>query len=398
MSRNVFFSPSKANNFYLPSQNREVNKPELKPFQYKPTTSEVYDKSKPFSEVTQKLRSDSSLNSLGLPKVKESLSQNPKIGLYRAAEAQYTKKSPQFNGKLQPIAENNFNKAEVKQYNSPVYFEGKKKNISPELVSENGVIDGLYNNQTNYTNKIKKLERVQEMRQKAFEGSVYSSTKAKDDQLNSLIEKRIKERNLIEEKMEAEKKFKIQQQKMELNSFIKDQMAENPKNAELVKKQDSGSWERIKIIEEMRKKKQSVPEKVESGGAFEQNTLKFFGCDVEENELPGSSTFKYDIEASKLSPIRFGKTNIRNTTYNPITDSVNTYDSSRNNVRGLGSKKSDGLPTKVNELSPPKNTEYYSNRTKGYEITNPLTGEIKKVEKMLVTGVEEGSRFRFVIK
>lgn len=398
MSRNVFFSPSKANNFYLPSQNREVNKSESKPFQYKPATSEVFDKSKPFSEVAQKLRSDSSLTSLGVPKIKESLSQNPKLGLYRAAEAQYSKKSPQFNGKLQPIAENKFSKAETKQFSSPVYFEGGKKNLSPEPVSENGVIDGLYNNQANYANKIKKLERVQEMRQKAFEGSVYSSTKAKDDQLNSLIEKRIKERNLIEERMEAEKKLKAQQQKIELNSFIKDQMAENPKNGEPGKKQDPESWERIKLIEEMRKKKQTVPEKVENGGAFEQNTLKFFGCEVEENELPGSSTFKFDVDPNKLSPIRFGKTNIRNSTYNPITDSVNTYDSARNNVRGLGSKKSDGLPSKVNELSPPKNSEYFSNRNKGYEITNPLTGEIKKVEKMLVSGIEEGSRFRFVIK
>ena len=256
---------------------------------------------------------------------------------------------------------------------------------------------------------------MQQLRSKAFEESVFNSAKAKQDQLDSLIEKRIQERNLIEERLENQKKFRVQMQKKELRNYIEDQIAEKGQDpvksfgsnvgasASPVKKIDP--WQNLQMIEEMRKNEKKVEkvekiEKVEENKGIEENALKFFGVDTggnEEKELPGTSSLKYET-GDKLSPVKFAKTTIRNTTYDPITDCVNTYDVSRNNPRALGARKRDDIPDKVNMYSPPKNVDFFESRNKGFEIKNPLTGEVRTVQRFRSEDSEEKNLFKFAIK
>jgi hypothetical protein len=414
----------------------------------------------------------SSLNTISRSPIKESFSQVPRSGYPKAVGGDYTRLMPQYRGKLQPLNESGYKKTYSRSPISPEPGPSKQQSSSP--IGENGIMDSMFNNQANYQTKIKNMEKMQEIRSKAFEDNVFNSAKNKQDQLNFLIEKRIQEKNSLDEKQEAEKKIKAQMQKNELKYIIQEQIADKGfdpaknnyfdpvknsgsaplKSSSPVKNNgfnpfkspgfDSGKgsafdptkkytfdavkstpfesnkvnsgdlgknpeppknnpWNNLQMIEEMRKNSTKGPEIKEKNEIknqeIEENAMKFFGIDAEneEKELPGTSTLKYEAN-EKLSPVKFAKTTIRSTTYDPITDSVNTYDVSRQNPRGLGSRKKNEIPDKVNMYSPPKNVDFFSSRSKGYEINNPLTGEVKTVQRVKVEDPEENGKFRFAIK
>ena len=348
-----------------------------------------------------------SLNTIGRSPIKESFSQASKASFSKSPIIDYTKLMPQNRGKLQPLQSGSLKQSYTRSPYSPELIHPSQS--SPPL-GENGIMDSMLTSQQSHISKLRNMEKMQQLRSRAFEESVFSSAKAKQDQLDSLIEKRIQEKNLIDERLDNQKKFRVQTQRKELKNYIEDQIAEKSQdtvktfgsNVSPSKKPDP--WQNLQMIEEMRKNEVKSSRKVgavdETSKGIEENALKFFGVDSgdnEEKELPATSTLKYENN-DKLSPIKFTKTAVRNTTYDPITDCVNTYDVSRQMPRTLGSKKRDDIPDKVNMYSPPKNIDFFANRNKGYEIKNPLTGEVKTVQRFRSEDSEEKNLFKFAIK
>ena len=47
--------------------------------------------------------------------------------------------------------------------------------------------------------------------------------------------------------------------------------------------------------------------------------------------------------------------------------------------------------------SPPKNVDFFESRNKGFEIKNPLTGEVKTVQRFRSEDSEEKNLFKFRI-
>ena len=351
-----------------------------------------------------------SLNTIGRSPIKESFSQASKATYSKSPIIDYPKLIPQNRGKLQPLK----NGSSVQSYSRSPFSPDPLNTLNPSPpLGENGIMDSMLTSQQSHLSKLRNMEKMQQLRSKAYEESVFNSAKAKKDQLDSLIEKRIQEKNLIDERLENQKKFRVQVQKKELKNYIEDQIAEKTQDpvktfgSNLSPNKKPDPWQNLQMIEEMRKNEAKTVRKVdkdgkieETGKAIEENALKFFGVDSgenEEKELPGSSTMKYET-GDKLSPIKFTKTAIRNTTYDPITDSVNTYDVSRQMPRTLGSRKRDDIPDKVNMYSPPKNIDFFANRNKGFEIKNPLTGEVRTVQRFRSEDSEEKNLFKFAIK
>lgn len=283
----------------------------------------------------------------------------------------------------------------------PQDFSYQNFRKTPTALDEETFIKSLEQNHASYLEKLKRSENLQKYHQKQYEKNILNSANSKEQTLDLLIEKRMitrsrkeqKEVSLHDVKKSPGRKHYIEDSNIDLQW---------DENINTRKPDKDKPIDNIKIIDDIRKNQRNdviANDFVKkSDEEFNKNLEKFFGTDKGDGEKDrfGRSTI-IGKEKNGQSPLSYGKTSVRTTTYDPITDSTTKYENSRNFLRPLGGKKNEPFPGKISDAEGPQPSDYNRSFRTNYDITNPLTGEIKQFNKMLRNGENSERRYEFVV-
>lgn len=314
---------------------------------------------------------------------------------------------PKLNN-LKPSPINQYNKKLDGQFDTPIRG-GDGRIIGNERKNSDYCDDSfaqtMEKNRKSYLDKLKKSEDVQNSRQMQYEKNVLFAGNSKEQSLDQLIQKRMMDKSKV---LEVEENFKANRRSPGRKHYIPDDKVnltwdDKDLDAGKSKNLKDEVLEKMRIIEEMRKnerKDRVIVESVKGNDKeFNRNMEKFFGTDEGdiEKELPGSSTL-INAPDKAQSPISYGKTVLKTSTYDPITDSTTRYDSTRTTIRPLGSKKLEPFPGKISDAEGPRPSDYNRNFKNYYDIVNPLTGEVKQINMVQANGNDSLSKYQYVIK
>ncbi|OMJ78738.1 hypothetical protein SteCoe_21381 [Stentor coeruleus] len=283
----------------------------------------------------------------------------------------------------------------------PQDFSYKNLRKTPTNLDEETFIQNLEQNHISYLEKLKKTENIQKYHQKQYEKNIINSANSKEQNLDLLIEKRMIARSKKEQKEVSLNDIKRSPGRKHYadDSNIDLQWDENINSKNNDKDKPINN---IKIIEDIRKNQKNdiigndfIKKNDED---FNKNIEKFFGTEKPEGEkdLFGSSIV-IGKEKNSQSFLTYGKTSVRTTTYDPITDSTTKYENNRAFLRPLGGKKNEPFPGKISDAEGPQLSDYNRSFRTNYESTNPLTGEIKQFNKMLRNGDDSERKYQFVV-
>ncbi|OMJ86034.1 hypothetical protein SteCoe_12539 [Stentor coeruleus] len=282
----------------------------------------------------------------------------------------------------------------------PQDFSYQNLRKTPTNLDEETFIQSLEQNHITYLEKLKRSENIQKYHQKQYEKNILNSANSKEQTLDLLIEKRMIAKSRKEQKKDNLNNVKRSpgRKHYKEDSNIDLQWDENINTK---KPEEDSKIDNIKTIEDVMKiqKNDTVNDYIKKNDEeFNKNLEKFFGIDKGEGEKKNfGSTTIIGKEKNSQSPLNYGKTSVRTTTYDPITDSTTKYENNRVFLRPLGGKKNEPFPGKISDAEGPQPSDYNRSFRTNYEFTNPLTGEIKHFNKMMRNGEDSERRYEFVI-